>query len=132
MKSVNTDNAPKAFGPYAQAVIANGFIFCAGQVGYDRKKDAFAKGIEKQTHQVMKNLRAVLEEAGSDFEQVVKTTIFLADIADFPKVNEIYGSYFTENKPARSTVQVAKLPREEALIEVEVIAVTKDCQCENC
>jgi len=125
MKSINTDKAPKAFGPYSQAMIANGFIFCAGQVGYNRAKDTFEKGIEKQTHQVMKNLQTVLEKAGSDFEHVVRTTIFLKDINDFAKVNEIYGSYFEKNKPARSTVGVSQLPRDEALVEIDMIAITK-------
>jgi|SRR6185369_4319519 len=124
MKSIHTEKAPKAFGPYSQAIAANGFIFCAGQVGYNRKKDAFEEGVEKQTHQVMKNLQAVLEEAGSNFEQVVKTTIFLKNIADFATVNEIYGSYFVKNKPARSTVEVARLPKD-ALVEIDMIAIAK-------
>lgn len=124
MKPINTEKAPKAFGPYSQAVIANGFIFCAGQVGFNRAKDEFAEGVEAQTHQAMNNLQAVLEEAGSDFEHVVRTTIFLKDINDFAKVNEIYGSYFKENKPARSTVEAARLPKD-ALVEIDMIAVTK-------
>ncbi len=124
MKTINTEEAPKAFGPYSQAIIANGFIFCAGQVGYNREKDAFVEGLEKQAHQVMKNLQAVLEEAGSDFEHVVKTTIFLKDINDFANVNEIYGSYFKENKPARSTVEAARLPKD-ALVEIDMIAIPK-------
>lgn len=125
MKSIHTDKAPKAFGPYSQAIVANGFIFCAGQVGFNREKDAFEEGIEAQAHRVMKNLQAVLEEAGSNFEQVVKTTIFLKNMNDFATVNEIYGSYFKQNKPARSTVEASRLPREAALIEIDVIALVK-------
>ena len=121
---INTDKAPKAFGPYSQAIVANGFIFCAGQVGFNRAADAFEEGIEKQTQQVMKNLHAVLEEAGSDFEHVVKTTIFLKDMNDFATMNEIYASYFKENKPARSTVEVARLPKD-VLIEIDLVALTK-------
>lgn len=124
MKSINTDKAPKAFGPYSQAIVANGLVFCAGQVGYNRAKDTFAEGIEAQTHQAMQNLQCVLQEAGTDFECVVRTTIFLKDINDFAKVNEIYGSYFKENKPARSTVQAARLPKD-ALVEIDMIAITK-------
>jgi 2-iminobutanoate/2-iminopropanoate deaminase len=124
MKMINTDKAPKAFGPYSQATIANGFIFCAGQVGFNREKDAFEEGIEKQTQQVMENLQAVLEEADSDFEHVVKTTIFLKDMNDFVTMNEIYGSYFKDNKPARSTVEVARLPKD-VLIEIDMVAIAK-------
>ncbi len=124
MKTINTEKAPKAFGPYSQAIVANGFIFCAGQVGFNREKDAFENDIEKQTHQVMKNLQSVLEEAGSNFEHVVKTTIFLKDINDFATINEIYGSYFSKNKPARSTVEAARLPKD-ALVEIDAIAITK-------
>lgn len=124
MKTINTDKAPKAFGPYSQAIVANGFIFCAGQVGFNRAKDAFEEGIEAQTHQVMKNLQAVLEEARSSLEQVVKTTIFVKDVNDFTTVNEIYGSYFSKNKPARSTVEVARLPKD-ALVEIDAIAIIK-------
>lgn len=124
MKSIHTEKAPKAFGPYSQAIVANGFVFCAGQVGFNRAKDTFETGIEAQTHQAMKNLQAVLEEAGSDFEHVVRTTIFLKDMNDFTKVNEIYGSYFSENKPSRSTVEVARLPKD-AFIEIDMTAITK-------
>lgn len=124
MKSIHTEKAPKAFGPYSQAIVANGFVFCAGQVGFNRAKDTFEEGVEAQTHQAMKNLQAVLEEAGSDFEHVVRTTIFLKDMNDFTKVNEIYGSYFSENKPSRSTVEVARLPKD-AFIEIDMTAITK-------
>lgn len=122
MQSIRTDKAPKVVGPYSQAIVANGFVFCAGQIGIDPQTGNLVEGIENQTKQVLKNLQAVLEAAGTDLSAVVKTTIFLADIHDYPKVNEIYGSFFTNTKPARSTVAVAALPKA-ALVEIEVIAV---------
>lgn len=124
MKSARSTKVPEPFGPYSQAIIANGFIFCAGQIGFDREKNELAEGIEKQTHQVMKNLQAVLEAAGSDLEHVVKTTLFLKNINDFNTVNEIYGSYFSNNKPARTTIGVANLPKG-AIVEIDMIATTK-------
>lgn len=122
MKTIQTNNAPKVVGPYSQAIEHNGFIFCAGQIGKDPVKDVLVEGIENQTIQVIKNLETVLIAAGSSLNKIVKTTIFLADMNDYAKVNEIYGSFFKENKPARSTVQVAKLPLN-ALIEIECIAI---------
>lgn len=121
MKVIYTEEAPAVVGPYSQAIAANGFLFCAGQIGLNPQTKDLEQGIEQQTHQVMKNISAVLEAAGSSLQNVVKTTIFLADMSDYAKVNELYGQYFTETKPARSTVAVAKLPRE-ALIEIEVVA----------
>lgn len=125
MKIISTDKAPKAVGPYSTAIIANGFVFCAGQIGIDPTSGELLTGIENQTHQVMKNITAVLEASGSSLESAVKTTIFLADMNDYAMVNTIYGEYFTNNKPARSTVQVAKLPKN-ALIEIEVIATVQE------
>lgn len=122
LKPINTTNAPAAIGPYSQAIVANGFVFCSGQLGLDPQTGNLVEGIEKQTHQVIKNLEAVLKEAGSELNQVVKTTILLKNIADFPKVNEIYGSYFSDHKPARATYEVANLPKD-GLIEIEAIAV---------
>lgn len=122
MKTIHTENAPKAVGPYSQAIEANGFLFCAGQIGIDPKTGNLATGLEKQTEQVIKNLQAVLQAVGTDLKNVVKTTIFLTNINDFAKVNEIYGSFFTENKPARSTVAVAALPKG-ALVEIEAVAL---------
>ncbi|CAM4277512.1 RidA family protein [Erysipelothrix inopinata] len=123
MKKVhNTDKAPKAIGPYVQAVEANGFIFTSGQLGLNPETGTLQEGIEAQAHQVMKNLQSVLENAGSDFSKVVKTTILLSDIADFATVNEIYGSYFGGEFPARSAYQVATLPLG-GLIEIELIAL---------
>lgn len=118
-------DAPKAIGPYSQAVFAGNMIFLSGQIGLDPVTGKLVEGgIETETEQVMKNLGAVLKASNSDFDRVVKSTIFLADINDFPKVNEIYGRYFTAPFPARSTVQVARLPRD-AKVEVEVIAMVR-------
>lgn len=126
MKLVNLDNVP-ALGPYSQAVIANGFIFCSGQIGVDSQKKILVEGIEAQTHQIMKNLTEVLTAAGSDLAHVVKTTIYLTNVSDFAKVNEIYAQYFTDTKPARATVEVSNLPKgsftHHPLIEIEAIAI---------
>ena len=118
---IATTNAPGAVGPYVQAVKVNGMVYCSGQLGIDPAAGKLPEGVEAQAHRSMKNLGAVLEEAGSDFSKVVKTTIFLADMDDFAKVNEIYKSYFGETYPARSCVQVAKLPLG-GLVEVECSA----------
>src|SRR6185369_15281983 len=117
MKTINTEKAPKAVGPYSQAIVANGFVFCAGQIGLDPQSGNLVEGIEEQTHRVVKNLQAVLEGAGSDLTQIVKTTIFIKDMNEYTKVNEIYATYFAENKPARATVEVARLPKD-ALVEI--------------
>ncbi len=121
MKTIQTDNAPKAVGPYSQAIETEQFIFCSGQIGIDPKTGALVGGIENQTKQAMVNVTNVLAAAGTDLNQVVKTTIFLADIEDYKTVNDVYGSYFTDHKPARSAVQVAALPLG-ALVEIEMIA----------
>ncbi len=121
MKYIHTDKAPQVVGPYSQAIETDDFIFCSGQIGIDPEKGALVDGIENQTHQVMRNIKSVLEEAGLSLSHVVKTTIFLADMQDYKQVNELYGSYFSDHKPARSTVQVAGLPLG-ALVEIEVIA----------
>ena len=120
MKTVYTKNAPAAVGPYSQAVISNNLVFCSGQIGLDPDKEELMDGIESQTHQVIKNLSAVLEEAGSSLEKVIKTTCYLTDISSYQKFNDIYADYFTNN-PARATVEVSKLPKN-ALIEIDVIA----------
>ena len=121
MKIIHTDKAPKVVGPYSQAIESNTFIFCAGQIGIDPTSGDLRNGIEDQTKQVMTNIAAVLTEAGSDIDHIIKTTIYLAAMEDYVKVNEIYGSFFPNNKPARSTVAVATLPKN-ALVEIEVIA----------
>lgn len=119
---VHTDNAPAAIGPYSQAVVCGDMVCTSGQIAIDPKTgDLVPGGINEQTEQIMKNLEAVLREAGSGFDKVVKTTCFLADIGDFAAFNEIYGKYFT-GKPARSCVAVRSLPKG-ALAEVEVTAV---------
>ena len=121
MEYVSTNNAPGAIGPYSQAVKANGLLFTSGQIAINPETNMVeAKTIEEQTHQVCKNLKAVVEAAGTSMEKVVKAVCFLADINDFAKFNEIYGIYFT-SKPARSCVAVKDLPKG-VLCEVEVIA----------
>jgi 2-iminobutanoate/2-iminopropanoate deaminase len=110
---IKTEGAPAAIGPYSQAVRAGGFIFCSGQIPLDPKTGEFvAGGVAEQTEQVMRNLMAVLEAAGSGLDRIVKTTVFLADMNDFAAMNEVYGRYFQENPPARVTVQAARLPRD--------------------
>ena len=122
MKVIYTENAPAAIGPYSQAMVTGDLLFTSGQIGLDPKTGAPAGDtIEAQAEQVMQNLAAVLTEAGSSFEKVVKTTCFLADMGDFAAFNSVYGKYFPENAPARSCVQVAALPLG-AKVEVEVIA----------
>lgn len=119
---VSTARAPKAIGPYSQAVGANGFLFTAGQVALDPDKgELVAGGIAEQTTRALENLRAILTAAHSDFSQVVKTTVFLVDMADFTAMNEVYARAFGDHRPARSTVAVAALPRG-ARVEIEVIA----------
>ena len=123
MEIVSTEKAPGAIGPYSQAMKANGMLFCSGQIPIDPATGEFVEGgVAEQTEQVFKNLIAVLEAGGSSLEDVVKTTVFLADMNDFAAMNEIYGRYFDSNKPARTTVQAARLPRD-ARVEIECIAV---------
>lgn len=119
---VSTGAAPGAIGPYSQAIKVNGMVFCSGQIPIDPSTGQFAsEDVTGQTEQVLKNLSAVLEAAGSSLEQVVKTTVFLADMNDFAAMNEVYGKFFITNKPARATVQAARLPRD-ARVEIECIA----------
>ena len=124
LERVETPNAPEAIGPYSQAIKANGMMFLSGQIPLDPQTGAMITGrITAQTKRVMENLRAVLEAEDLTFANVVKTTIYLTDLADFAKVNEIYGSYFESDPPARATVQVAALPKG-ANVEIEAVAVT--------
>jgi 2-iminobutanoate/2-iminopropanoate deaminase len=120
---VTTDRGPKPIGPYSQAVKANGFLYLSGQVALDPKTNEMTGGsdIRQQTERVMENIKGILEAAGSNLHHVIKTTVFLKDMNEFPQMNEVYGRYFTAAPPARSTVQVARLPKD-ALVEVEVIA----------
>ncbi|MEY8391803.1 RidA family protein [Lachnospiraceae bacterium 45-W7] len=124
-KAINAEKAPAAVGPYVHAVEAGGLIFTSGQLGLIPESGVLPEGVEAQTHQSLKNLAVVLEAAGSDLDHAVKTNVFLNDINDFTKVNEIYAQYFRGETPARSCVQAAKLPKG-GLVEIEVIAVKKD------
>ena len=122
-QTVQTEQAPKAIGPYSQAIKANGFVFASGQIPIIPETGEFvAGGITEQTEQVIKNLSRVLEAAGSGLDRVVKTTVFLADMEEFVAMNEVYGKYFSEEPPARATVEAAGLPRG-ARVEIEAIAL---------
>ncbi|MGA9771276.1 MAG: RidA family protein [Blastocatellia bacterium] len=121
---VQTDNAPRAIGPYSQAIKASGFVFASGQIPLDpQTMQIIEGGIREQTERVMNNLQSVLEAAGSSFDRVVKTTVFLADLNDFADMNEVYGRFFGDAPPARSTVEVARLPRD-VRVEIDAIALT--------
>ncbi len=120
---VSTENAPGAIGPYSQAIKAGGMVFCSGQIPIDPATGNFVSDVvSEQTEQVLRNLSEVLKAAGSSLDAVVKTTVFLADMNDFAEMNEVYGRFFSENKPARATVQAARLPRD-ARVEIECIAL---------
>jgi 2-iminobutanoate/2-iminopropanoate deaminase len=121
-KIISTGRAPKAIGPYSQAVIVNGFAFLSGQIPLDPETNQLIEGdIAEQTARVIENLKGVLEACGSSLDRVVKTTVFLKDMGEFPKMNEVYGRYFAENPPARATVEAARLPRD-VRVEIECIA----------
>ncbi|HMB22060.1 MAG TPA: RidA family protein [Anaerolineales bacterium] len=121
-KIVSTDKAPKAIGPYSQAILVENLVYTSGQLGMDPATMELVEGIEAQTRQVLTNLQHVLESADSGLRFVVKTTVFLQDMGDFAKMNVIYAEFFPENPPARSTVQVAGLPKG-ALVEIECVAL---------
>jgi len=119
---VLTDKGPKPIGPYSQAIKSGGFLFASGQVALDPRSNEFSAGdIRQQTERVLENIKGILEAGGVNLHHVVKTTVFLKDMNDFAAMNEVYGKYFTSAPPARSTVQVARLPKD-ALVEIEVIA----------
>ena len=123
-ETVATENAPGAIGPYSQAVKAGGMVYCSGQIPIDPATGNFVSDVVgEQTEQVLKNLSEVLKAAGTTLDDVVKTTVFLADMNDFAEMNEVYARFFSENKPARATVQAARLPRD-ARVEIECIAVS--------
>ena len=125
-RAVQTDKAPKAIGPYSQAIRAGNFLFLSGQVAFDPATGELVKGnIVEQTRRVLENMRAVLESEGLGLADVVKTTVFMKNIEDFARMNEIYASYFSSPHPARSTIEVARLPRD-VQIEIEAIALTRD------
>jgi len=122
-EAVHTDSAPKAIGPYSQAIKANGLLFASGQIPLDpATMQIIEGGIREQTERVLNNLSAVLEAAGSSLDRVVKTTVFLADLEDFASMNETYGKFFGGVPPARSTVEVSRLPRD-VRVEIDVIAL---------
>jgi len=122
LEKVLTSQAPQPIGPYSQAMKFGNLLFCSGQIALDPASGNLAAAdVEGQTHQVLQNLKAVLEAGGSSFSKVIKTTIFLKNMNDFPKVNEIYGTHFGSHAPARSTVEVARLPKD-VLVEIEAIA----------
>ena len=123
-KVISTKDAPQAIGPYSQAIAANGFLFISGQLGVTPSGEFAGADVKSQAQRSLQNLQAILSEAGLGFESVVKTTIFLADIADFAAVNEIYAEFFNEPYPARSTVAVKTLPKG-GLVEIELIAAIK-------
>jgi 2-iminobutanoate/2-iminopropanoate deaminase len=123
IETVATDRGPKAIGPYSQAVRANGFVFLSGQIALDPKTQQVVEGdVATQTERVLENLKGVVEAAGASLQSVVKTTVFLADMKDFAAMNEVYGRYFPKNPPARSTVEVSKLPRD-VRVEIDLIAL---------
>ena len=119
---VQTDAAPSAIGPYSQAVVCGNLVFCSGQIGLKPGSPDVRGSIEEQTRQVLDNLKAVLSGAGCTMDQVVKTTVFLTDINDFPAMNAVYGTYFGDAKPARATVEVSALPKD-AFVEIDCIAM---------
>ena len=122
MEVISTENAPKALGPYSQAIKANGMVYCAGQIPIDPAVNAItAETIEDQTKQAITNLKNVLEKAGSSLSKVVKTTVFISDMNEFARLNAVYAEMFGDTKPARSCVQVARLPKD-VKIEIEAIA----------
>ncbi len=119
---IHTDHAPKALGPYSQATTFGSLVFCSGQIALDPQTgEIVPDGVEDQTRQVLNNLQAVLEQAGSSLDKVLKTTVFIKDMNDFARVNAVYATYFTAQMPARSCVEVARLPKD-VLVEIELIA----------
>ncbi len=121
MKILNTKEAPQPIGPYSQGIDLDGLVFLSGQIGLKPETGELAEGVAAQTHQVIQNIRAVLQSAGCSLTNVVKSTVYLRNIGDFTQFNQIYGEYFKESAPARTTVEVSALPKN-ALIEIEIIA----------
>ncbi|MGA4722411.1 RidA family protein [Fictibacillus nanhaiensis] len=124
MKKIHTEEAPAAIGPYSQGIIIDQLFFSSGQIPLTKEGIMIDGDVKEQTHQVFQNLQAVLKEAGSSLDQVVKATVFISDMNEFADINEVYAEYFNEHKPARSCVEVARLPKD-AKVEIEVIALTK-------
>lgn len=125
MKIIQTNQAPQAIGPYSQAVQVGNLLYTSGQVPLTPAGEVVDGDVREQTHQVLKNITSILSEAGTNLENVVKTTIFIKNMNDFQAINEVYASYFNDHKPARSTVEVARLPKD-VLIEMEVIALISE------
>lgn len=125
MKIINTNKAPEALGPYSHASVVNGLVYTSGQIPLNLDGEIVSDDVQEQTKQVIENLKVVLDAAGSDLNHVVKTLIFLSDMENFQKVNEVYGSYFDEHKPARSAIEVARLPKD-VKVEIELIAEVKN------
>ncbi|TCP22549.1 endoribonuclease L-PSP [Scopulibacillus darangshiensis] len=124
MKKTHTDAAPAAIGPYSQGIVVNNVFYSSGQIPLKANGELIGEDIEQQVHQVFSNIKAVLESAGASLETVIKTTVFIKNMDDFPAINNIYGTYFTDHLPARSCVEVARLPKD-VKIEMEVIALVK-------
>lgn len=124
MKTINTKKAPEALGPYSHAMVVNNLVFTSGQIPLDIEGNIVSDDVKEQTKQVLDNLSVVLEEAGSDLNSVVKATIFISDMNEFQQINEVYGSYFSEHQPARSCVEVARLPKD-VKVEIEVVGKVK-------
>lgn len=124
MRTVKTNQAPAAIGPYSQGIIVNNLFYSSGQIPLTAEGNLVTGDVKEQTHQVFKNLQAVLTEARASFETVVKATVFIKNMDDFAAINEVYGEYFSTHKPARSCVEVARLPKD-VLVEIEVIALVK-------
>ncbi len=125
MKIVQTKEAPAAIGPYSQGMIVGNIFYSSGQIPLTAEGELVTGTVEEQTHQVFKNIKAVLKAAGSSLDSVIKATVFIKNMDDFPKINDVYASYFGDHKPARSCVEVARLPKD-VLIEVEVIALVHE------
>ncbi|BBD90961.1 MULTISPECIES: RidA family protein [Staphylococcus] len=125
MKTINTNKAPEALGPYSHATVINDLVFTSGQIPLTLDGTIVSDDVQEQTKQVLENLTVVLKEAGSDIDSVVKATIFISDMNNFQKINEIYGNYFGETQPARSCVEVARLPKD-VKVEIELIGKVKD------
>ena len=121
MRNINTEKSPQAIGPYSQGIISGNLIFLSGQIPLDAKGELVSNDIQEQTRQCLENISHILKEAGSSLAKVVKATIYITDMEDFPRVNEVYAGFFTEPYPARSCVEVSRLPRD-VKVEIEVIA----------
>ncbi|WP_264741074.1 2-iminobutanoate/2-iminopropanoate deaminase [Cytobacillus firmus] len=124
MKVIQTNHAPAAIGPYSQGITVNNLFYSSGQIPLTAEGVMVDGDVKEQTHQVFKNLQAVLEEAGASLDTVIKATVFIKDMNEFAAINEVYGEYFSTHKPARSCVEVARLPKD-ALVEIEVVALVK-------